>query len=176
MVTGVKRRPLIGFLNSHNIDYQDIIHAHVKMTAARSRQEVVLAIQDTTYYSYTSHPETKGLGILSRFKGKHKDDILTEGLCMHTTLGITPEGLPLGILDQDIYSRKELSVEKIARKKKSHNIALPIEEKESIRWLNSMKKTVDIFEGQNKQVVTIVDREADIYDLFQLADWMETIF
>ncbi len=44
---------------------------------------------------------------------------------MHTTLGITPEGLPLGILDQDIYSRKELSAEKIAWKKKSHNIALP---------------------------------------------------
>jgi len=165
------------FFNNDNVNYQDIIQAHAKMTAARSKQEnVVLAIQDTTYYNYTSHPETKGLGILSRFKGKHKDDILTKGLCMHTTLGITPEGLPLGILDQDIYSREELSVEKIALKKKSHNIALPIEEKESIRWLNSMKKTVAIFERQNKQVVTIADREADIYDLFHLADRMKTHF
>jgi len=165
------------FFDNDNVNYQDIVQAHAKMTAARSKkEEVVLAIQDTTYYNYTSHPETKGLGLLSRFKGKHKNDILTKGLCMHTTLGITPDGLPLGILDQDIYSREELSAEKIALKKRSHNIALPIEEKESIRWLNSMKKTAAIFDGQNKLVVTIADREADIYDLFHLADKMKTHF
>jgi len=165
------------FFNNDNVNYQDIIQAHTKMTATRYKQEdIVLAIQDTTYYNYTSHPETKGLGLLSRFKGKHKDDILTKGICMHTTLGITPEGLPLGILDQDIYARKELSEEEMAIKKKSHNIALPIEEKESIRWLNSMKRTAAIFEGQNKQVVTIADREADIYDLFHLADRLNTHF
>ncbi len=165
------------FFNNDNVNYQDIIQAHAKMTAARSKQEdVVLAIQDTTYYNYTNHPETKGLGILSRFKGKHKDDILTKGLCMHTTLGITPDGLPLGLLDQDIYSRETLSAEKIALKKKSHNVALSIEEKESLRWLTSMKKTVSMFDGQNKQVVTIADREADIYDLFHLAEGMNTHF
>ncbi len=165
------------FFDNDNVNYRDIIHAHAKMTIARfEREDVILAIQDTTYYNYTNHPETKGLGILSRFKGKHKDEILTKGLCMHTTLGITPEGLPLGILDQNIYSREELPAEKIAIKKRSHNIALPIEEKESIRWLDSMKKTASIFEGQHKQVVTIADREADIYDLFQLADRMNTQF
>jgi len=165
------------FFNNDNVNYQDIIQAHSKMTVTRSKQEdIVLAIQDTTYYNYSSHPETKGLGLLSRFKGKHKDDILTKGLCMHTTLAITTEGLPLGILDQDIYARKERSAEEIALKKKSHNNALPIEEKESIRWLNSMEKTVSLFEGQNKQLVTIADREADIYDLFHLADRLNSHF
>ncbi len=159
------------FFQNESVNYQDIVEAHAEMTQERAKQEdTVLAIQDTTYYNFSNHPKTKGLGVLSRFKGKHKDEILTIGLCMHTTLGITTEGLPLGILDQNIFSREELPLEKIALKKKSHNNALPIEEKESIRWLDSMEKTTSCFKGQNKRIVTIADREADIYDMFLLAD------
>ncbi|MCP4374525.1 MAG: hypothetical protein GY797_41445 [Deltaproteobacteria bacterium] len=113
---------------------------------------------------------------MTKSKGKHRDEILTLGLCMHTTLGITTEGLPLGILDQSIYSREELPKEKKDIKNKSHNTALPIEEKESIRWLDSMKQTTAHFEQENKRVVSIADREADIYDLFLLADRLPTNF
>lgn len=163
------------FFQNDNVKYQDIIKAHAQMTKERADQEeTILAIQDTTYYNYTHHPKTEGLGLLSRFKGKHKDEILTTGLSMHTTLGITTEGLPLGILDQNIFSRKELSKERKELKKKSHNIALPIEEKESIRWLDSMRRTAALFEQKNKKIVTIADREADIYDLFLLADRLKT--
>jgi len=152
------------FFQNDNVNYQDIIEVHAQMTKKRAEQEeTILAIQDTTYYNYTHHPKTEGLGVLSRFKGKHKDEILTIGLCMHTTLGITTEGLPLGILDQNIFSREELPKEKKELKKKSHNTALPIEEKESIRWLDSMRQTASRFEQENKKVVTIADREADIY-------------
>ncbi len=159
------------FFQNENVNYQDIIEAHAEMTQARAKQEnTILALQDTTYYNFSSHPKTEGLGILSRFKGKHKDEILTLGLCMHTTLGITTEGLPLGILDQNIFSREEIPLEKRELKKRSHNIALPIEEKESIRWLDSMRKTISHFKGQKKKIVTIADREADIYDMFLLAD------
>lgn len=163
------------FFQNENVNHQDIIEVHAQMTKERAKQEeTILAIQDTTYYNYTHHPKTEGLGVLSRFKGKHKDEILTLGLCMHTTLGITTEGLPLGILDQNIFSREELPKEKKELKKKSHNIALPIEEKESIRWLDSMRRTVTRFEQKNKKIVTIADREADIYDLFLLADRLKT--
>jgi hypothetical protein len=161
------------FFQNENVNYQDVIEAHAEMTKERAKQEeTILAIQDTTYYNYTHHPKTEGLGVLSRFKGKHKDEIL--GLCMHTTLGMTIEGLPLGILDQNIFSREELPKEKKELKRKSHNTALPIEEQESIRWLDSMKQTVARFEQENKKVVTIADREADIYDLFLLADRLKT--
>ena len=51
------------FFKNDNVNYQDIIHAHAEMTVARSKSEnVVLAIQDTAYYNYTNHLETKGLG------------------------------------------------------------------------------------------------------------------
>jgi len=163
------------FFQNDTVNYQDIIQTHAEMTQARAEQEnTILAIQDTTYYNFSNHPKTKGLGVLSRFKGKHKDEILTMGLCMHTTLGITPEGLPLGILDQNIFSRKELPLEEKKLKKISHNIALPIEKKESIHWLDSMRKTISHFKGQNKKIVTIADREADIYDMFLLANRINT--
>ncbi len=160
---------------NENVNYQDIIEAHAQMTKERAKQEeTILAIQDTTYYNYTHHPKTEGLGVLSKFKGKYKNEILTLGLCMHTTLGITTEGLPLGLLDQAIFSREEPTKAKKELKKKSHNTALPIEEKESIRWLDSMRQTAARFEQENKKVVTIADREADIYDLFLLSDRLKT--
>lgn len=163
------------FFQNDSIDYKDIVRHHSEATKLRAKNEdIILAIQDTTYFNYTSHPNTQGLGLLSRFTGKHKKDILTKGLYMHTTLAINTDGLPLGLLDQKITAREVLSKDKIAIKKRSHNIALPIEEKESVRWLNSMRETVSIFHENNKKVVTIADREADIYDLFLLGEELGT--
>jgi hypothetical protein len=163
------------FFQNDSIDYKDIVQHHSRNTASRATEEkVILAIQDTTYYNYTSHPKTEGLGLLSRFTGKHKKDILTRGIYMHTTMAINTDGLPLGLLDQKITAREVLSEEKIALKKRSHNIALPIEEKESIRWLESMRVSAEIFKGYDTKVVTVADRESDIYDLFLLADKLDT--
>lgn len=163
------------FFQNDNIEYKDIIRHHSKNTTTRSADEkIILAIQDTTYFNYTSHPKTEGLGLLSRFTGKHKKDILTKGLYMHTTMAVNTDGLPLGLLDQKITAREVLPAEKVAIKKRSHNIALPIEEKESIRWLDSMRASAEVFEGKNKKVVTVADREADIYDLFLLAEELQT--
>lgn len=165
------------FFQNDNIDYKEIIRHHSKNTKNRDEEEnIILAIQDTTYYNYTSHPKTEGLGLLSRFTGKHKKDILTRGLSMHTTLAVNTDGLPLGLLDQKITARQVLPKEKVAIKKRTHNIALPIQEKESIRWLDSMRASVSVFNGQNKKVVTVADREADIYDLFLLAEELKTYY
>ncbi len=158
------------FFANEKINYLDILDAHTKKTVERcDNEDIVLAIQDTTYFSYKSHPKTKGLGCLSKHKGKHKGNIETLGTISHTTLALSTNGLPLGLLDQKNYAREELSEEMISIKKRSHNIALPIEKKESFRWLESFKKTNDLFKQSEKTVVTIADREADIYDLYLLA-------
>ena len=163
------------FFQNDNVDYKDIVDHHATVTKNRfDNENVILAIQDTTYFNYTDHKKTKGLGMLSRFTGKYKKDIITSGLYMHTTMAVTVEGLPLGLIDQKITSREVLPKDIIEKKKKSHNIALPIEEKESIRWLDSMRTSASLFENQNKKVVTIADREADTYDLFLLAEQIDT--
>lgn len=163
------------FFQNDNVDYNDIINHHSRATMTRAKNEdIVLAIQDTSYFNYSHHPKTQGLGILSRFTGKYKKEILTKGLYMHSTLAINTSGMPLGLINQKITAREVLSDEKMAVKKRSHNIALPIEEKESIRWLNSIRETASKFKQENKKIVTIADREADIYDLYLLAQELDT--
>ena len=163
------------FFQNDNVNYKDIVGHHAQITKRRfDNEEVILAVQDTTYFNYTDHPKTKGLGILSRFTGKYRKDIITSGLYMHATMAVNSDGLPLGLLDQKITAREVLPKEKIEIKKKSHNMALPIEEKESIRWLDSMRASASVFGDQDKRVVTVADREADIYDLFLLAEELGT--
>ena len=51
---------------------------------------VVLAVQDTSFLNFTHHPETEGLGAVGN-KGQKQ-----RGFGMHSTLAVTPKGLPLG--------------------------------------------------------------------------------
>ncbi len=95
---------------------------------------------------------------------------------MHTTFAVTTEGLPIGLLDQKISSRAPLDEEVKELKKRSHNIALPIEEKESMRWVESLENSNKYPELKQVKVVTVCDREADIYDLFEVASMNQSPF
>jgi hypothetical protein len=75
-------------------------------------------------------------------KGKNIDKIFTKGLVLHSCLAITTDGLPLGLLDQSIISRKPQTAE---RKKKKD--VTPIEKKESYRWLKSLRDSTVQFKG-----------------------------
>ena len=75
-------------------------------------------------------PKTKGLGIISRTPGRNVKKIESKGLVMHTSFAVTTEGLPVGILDQKIFARKPDSIELRAKKKRTHNVNVSIEEKE----------------------------------------------
>ena len=147
------------FFQNENVDVAEILAAHRSKTAKRaSKHKTVLAIQDTSYFVYTSHPKTEGLGKLSLKKGKRVKEIDCNGLLMHSCLAVTTEGLPLGLLDQKIYSRK-LYPDKIRRDKsyrpREH---LPVAEKESARWLESLAHTKEVM--GDTEVVTVCDREA----------------
>jgi len=157
------------FFQNDSVCEAKILATHTGKTVERiSEYKTVLAIQDTCYISYKNHKKTKGLGIIATRIRSKTTNFQTNGLVMHTAFAITTEGLPLGLLDQKITSRPVLSKEIKAIKKSSHNIALPIEEKESIRWIDTLKKTNNL-QLKNTQVVTIGDREADIYELFAAA-------
>ncbi|NEQ66357.1 MAG: hypothetical protein F6K21_12795 [Symploca sp. SIO2D2] len=77
-------------------------------------------------------------------------------------LCVSPEGVPLGLLHQQVWARASLRRGKGYRERKR-----AIEEKESGRWLSSLEQTQKLIPGE-VGVVTIADREADIYDLFAL--------
>jgi hypothetical protein len=149
------------FFMNKNVEACEIMEAHRLKTAERAKKhKTILAIQDTSYFVYTSHPRTEGLCQLYHKRGKYIEKIYCNGLVMHACLGVTTEGLPIGLLDQQIFAHKP--------REERRNRATPIEEKESYRWLQTLKNTKEI--TGDTQVVTVCDREADLYDLFKLSE------
>ncbi|MBI3329527.1 MAG: transposase [Nitrospinae bacterium] len=83
------------FFDNEAIDPQDMLVSHVVATVDRlAAAPRVLAVQDTTELDWTAHPATKDLGPLA-----HPTH---QGLHVHTTLALTPERVPLGLLAQQV--------------------------------------------------------------------------
>lgn len=157
------------FFRNKNVDVNRITKAHRKKTSERiAGHHIVLALQDTSYLIYTNHSKTRGLGKLSLKKGKNIDKIYSYGLVMHTCLAVTTEGTPLGIIDQKIFARQSRSESALYNVggKKIHD-TLPVEEKESYRWIESLETTMKV--SDKTRIVTVCDRECDFYDFFQFA-------
>ena len=132
---------------------------HQQRTVERMAQHArVLAVQDTTFLNYTHHPRTEGLGPIGK-KSQNQ-----HGFGLHSTLVITPEGMPLGVLTQAVFIRPE---DEPAHRPEECRL-LPIEEKESYRWLQAFEQTLALA-PQGVEVITVCDREADIYEMFALA-------
>lgn len=137
-----------------------ILTPHYESTYKRMRGEkVVLAVQDTTTLNYSAHPATEGIG----FIGSSKEGAM--GLLVHDTLAINAEGTPLGLLDVQCWARDK---EEFGKKHKRHG--LPIEKKESYKWIKSFN-AADKAKKVNPEtlIVSVGDREADIYELFEHA-------
>ncbi len=151
------------FFKNENAHAANILKSHIEKTAQRARKyKTILALQDTTYLIYTHHPKTTGLGKISMKRRKNGKEMLSHGLIMHTSLAVSTKGLPLGILDQHITAR----ISKSSEVKKLRD-RTPIEDKESYRWLESLKNTKEHL--KDPQVVTVCDREADMYEFFQMS-------
>ena len=156
------------FFGNQNVTAANILEPHRQMTAQRARlYKTILAIQDTSYFVYTSHRKTAGLGRMSMKKGRNVPNIYSNGLIMHACLGVTTEGLPLGLLDQKVFVRKVRS----AKRRRLADVT-PIEKKESYRWLESLRNTHAIM--GDTQVVTVCDREGDMYGLFEMSDRLKS--
>jgi len=165
------------FFSNEKINYKEITKSHIAATKERCREySTVLAIQDSTYCTYSQHPKTIGLCPLTHKKGNGKDKIVTQGLVMHSTFMIGTDGLPLGIADQKIYSRSQQEELIDVKTRNLRNSQLPTEEKDSYRWIESLENTCTNLKDTMFDIVTICDREADIYDLFLRAKQLNTSF
>ena len=146
------------FMDNEKVTAERILAPHSERTVERmNSHEIVLAIQDTTFLNYTHHPETQDLGEIGA-KAQNQ-----RGFGLHTTLAVTASGQPLGILTQTFLERpigEPAHTPSEARKQ-------PIEEKESYRWVQAFEKTIELSPA-GVQVVTVCDREADIYEMFVL--------
>ena len=142
------------------IHLQAVLAPHREATLRRVCEEsVVLAVQDTTSFNYSTHVATEGLGpIGSPERGP-------QGIMMHDTMAFTVGGLPLGLVDVQAWARDP---KQIGKKHTRHT--RPIEQKESAKWLHSFKAASAVQAAcPATKVVSVGDREADNHELFALA-------
>lgn len=118
-------------------------------TQVRMAQEaVVLWVQDTTSLDFAAHPATTGLGPL--------ENDACRGLLVHTTLAVSADGVPLGLLRQQVWVRSE---NERGKRHQRHETAFSA--KESFKWVLGLA-TSDTATALRR--VTVCDREAHIYD------------
>ena len=138
--------------DSKQVEPEAIRQAHGRKAAERAATyPVVLAVQDTTSLDFTHHPKTQGLGYLEH--PKHS------GLLVHSVLAVNTEGVPLGLIHQQVWTRdaQQLGSRHQRRQKE-------ISQKESQRWLTAVEETQKAVPPET-MVITVADREADIYEL-----------
>lgn len=152
-----KTKAAYRFFGNERLDMKLLLRGHTEATLARSQEhKTVLAVQDTTTVNYTAHGSTRGLGPINTTKDNGT------GLVLHSTIGVTLDGTPLGILNAQCWARDPEE----AGKSKERS-GLDIEEKESVKWLRSFRA---VAEAQrlcpNTVFVSTGDREADIHEVF----------
>jgi Transposase DNA-binding/Transposase Tn5 dimerisation domain len=141
------------FVANEAIAAAAIVDAHIAATTARVRgAPTILALQDTTALDFTAHPALAGTGPLSH--------PTRDGLWVHSVLAATPEGTPLGLLHQHTWARDPATIGQRRTRRQR-----PTAAKESQRWLDAQAATAAVVPPDTR-VITVADREADIYDLF----------
>ncbi len=161
------------FFSNPNLSEGEILDGHFQSTKSRfdATDGPILVLHDTTEITY-KRSEPQNIGYTRKCgnrKGLFDQDIKRAqcGVLMHSSLVLTTEGLPLGFSAKKFWNRDKFKgVKAIYRKKNATRI--PIEEKESFRWIEGIRNSNNLLK-EPERLVHIGDREADIYDLFYQA-------
>jgi Domain of unknown function (DUF4338)/Transposase DNA-binding/Transposase Tn5 dimerisation domain len=156
-----KTRAAYRFFDHPKITMDELLKSHYQATLKRiSAEKIVLVVQDTTTLNYSAHPLTEGIGPISPKKTKG-----AIGLLLHDSMAFNVAGTPLGLLDVQCWARDPKQFGKRALRHER-----PIEQKESQKWLKGFHQ-VSAARKQcpNTTLISVADRESDIYELFHLA-------
>ncbi len=133
----------------------------------------MLVLHDTTELSYTRQNKPD-VWVLHRYPPARGGPLTLYGILMHSSLAVTTEGLPLGLTAVKFWTRKKFKGTK-ALKRSVNPTRVPIEQKESIRWLENLQQSTALL-GAPARCVHIGDRASDIYELFCAAQDIGTKF
>jgi hypothetical protein len=155
-----KTKAAYRFFDHPDTGMEILLAPHYAATRQRvAGEKIVLAVQDTTSLNYTTPVPADDLGpISSQAEG-------AVGLWLHSTLAFNAEGTPLGLLDVQCWARDATQFGQRHRRKERS-----IEEKESAKWLRSFRALAEVQRRTpDTRLISVGDREADIYELFQEA-------
>src|SRR5664280_892647 len=113
------------FFANDQVDWKDILAAHIQSSVARmAEEEVVLCIQDTTELDFNGQKAT-GLGPLSYESQR--------GMYVHPTYAVSTSREPLGVLDAWMWARE-------LKDKDGNRPGM----KESLRWLEGYERLAEL--------------------------------
>ncbi len=141
------------------VTMSNILAPHRQQTVRRMRaQKTVLCLQDGSELNYTNLDSCTGLGELKANQTGAK----TYGLNLHSTLAVTSNGLPLGVLKAQCLAPRPKAADD---KRKPSQI--PIEEKKTFVWIEHHRDLVALARTlPQTRLVDVCDREADFFELF----------
>ncbi len=177
------------FLDNDRVSEADVLAGHFQATRARfaAVDGPILVLHDTTEFSFT-RSDTQAIGQTRKVvAGPAKKDGRQRmhtmcGILMHSSLAVTTDGLPLGLAAIKLWTRKKFKGTNALQGKGVHGgkhsvnmTRIPIEKKESIRWLENVRQSTANL-GDAVRCVHIGDRESDIYELFCECESLDTRF
>jgi len=167
------------FFSNARISEDKILAGHLLCTRERfasARGGPVLVLHDTSEFVYRSE-ENEAIGMVSkqrtRSTGRPRYHTM-RGVLMHSSLVVTQQGLPLGLAAIKFWTRDKFHCAN-ALKRTINPTRVPIQQKESYRWLENVKQSTALL-AEPKRIVHIGDRESDIYELFCTAHEAGTHF
>lgn len=144
-------------LHGEHLDMGKLLEAHRQAMMQRASQCAgdLLLVQDTTELDYSTHKALRGSGPIS--------DKSRRGFFLHNRLLVAEEeGLVLGVCSAQAWAREDVEHGKAARRK-----LLPIEKKESMRWLDGYDEACVLAAGlPGRRIIMLADRECDIYEIY----------
>ncbi len=145
------------FFENDKTDARKIIEGHRKTLIAGLENEEkparILQLDDTTEFDFTGKRSNDDLGCLN-YKNR-------KGIYLHNSLLMSDLGIPLGLLEQTMWSRDP---EYLGNSAKRAN--WPLVEKESYRWYHHFKTGQALVkQTPGLEWVYVADREADFMEL-----------
>lgn len=168
------------FFDNPRVTEHSVLAGHFAATAARvaASEGPILILQDTTEFIY-SRAQPGKIGFTKtinagRYKAGQPNVLTLCGVLMHSSLAVTLTGTPLGLTAVKFWTRTKFKGT-LALKRHINPTRVPIETKESYRWLENLRQSIALV-GAPERCVHVGDRESDIYELYCTAQDLGTRF
>lgn len=155
--TSAERKAAYRLVENQSLAPANLVDSILEATIQRIREEepaTIVVPQDTSTISKTGTQAVSGLGPIGNSR--------TKGFLFHTSLVLNILGVPLGILQMDIWKRDQ----ERKNKKRGDHQKKTIQEKESYKWIRPLSKIHAAIPAQTK-VILVSDRESDIHEYFE---------
>jgi hypothetical protein len=149
---------------NERLSFEDVLQPHIDATRRRvAEQPVVILAQDTTELDFT-RPQQQVVGT------GPVDGSQRRGAFLHPLHAFTPDGVPLGTVAARVWTRSDEPPLPAAERQRRRK-ALPIEQKESQRWIDMLRRGKELAaDVRGTQLICVADSEADIYEHLAAAE------